>query len=343
MKTVFRQAYLIGESNRSDHQGVLNGQYDLMILSSSWDGRSICITSENDVRAKHSILLLFDFRDNSGLRDKHDKMLIDYCNKKSEFTNPIRGHSIDIENIWSQIYAKITEIAGDLRRPLRVLMDISSCPRYYFCAATAVGFSQALVENMTFLYAEGKYPDSPSDREIAFTGSRWKTVAIPGLFGEFEPEKKRFYLVSVGFEGWKTLRVISRQDPDRISVLFPDPGFVLDYPERTHRNNKDLLTQYQIPDEQIVRAHAGDAIAAWKELSVKGVERPLKENVFYLCSGTKPHSLALTLRAITLGYPAVLYNLPDEHVVVPMEPNGKFWIYTVSDVTSLNNKRTVTR
>jgi hypothetical protein len=187
---------------------------------------------------------------------------------------------------------------------------------------------------MTLFYAEGGYPDPSKGEELVFTGGRWKSVEAPYFPGIWDPRKKTFYLVSVGFEGDKTLRTISRADPDRVSVLFPEPGIRPEYVEATSRANHELMRMYRIPENQVVRAHAADAIAAWQALSSAAIERP-DENAYFVCCGTKPHSIALGLRAKVLKTPAVLYNLPDEHRVVDIKPSGKFWKYEITDLTAL--------
>lgn len=132
------------------------------------------------------------------------------------------------------------------------------------------------------------------------------------------------------------LRVVQRADPDRVSVLFPDPGFEPGYVAEAKKRTHDLLVQYCIPPSQVTRAAAGNAVAAWRALTTHPLERIDKENVSYLMTGTKPHSIALVLRALALGrYPTVLYVVPEEHAVLRTRPNGVYWRYDVSDVTAL--------
>jgi hypothetical protein len=141
--------------------------------------------------------------------------------------------------------------------------------------------------------------------------------------------------VSVGFEGPKTLRAVTRADPDRVSLLFPSPGILPAYVEITRRSNEELVQEYRIPKVQIVEAPAADVIGAWKALDAASLDRPEAENSYYLCCGTKPHAVALALRAIALEYPAVLYNLPEEHKVHETEPAGTFWRFDIRDVTAV--------
>jgi hypothetical protein len=152
--------------------------------------------------------------------------------------------------------------------------------------------------------------------------------------GECDPEKDRHYFVSVGFEGSKTLRVVTRAEPDHVSVLFPDPGYESDYVATTTRNNSELMNQFSVPGSRIVKAPAGDSIAAWEAMGGIDLDDPVKYNVYYICCGTKSHSLALALRAMALGYPTVLYNKPDRHRESIIIPSGKYWRFDIVDLSA---------
>ena len=185
-------------------------------------------------------------------------------------------------------------------------------------------------------YAEGAYDLGHGDSDIAFTGGHWSTVAVPFLSGYFEPSKPRHYLVSVGFEGEKTLRAVSRADPDRVSVLFPRPGVSPEYEKLTSAANEPLMREFLIPESQIINAPAADAVATWKTLAKAAILKPGRFNDYYLCCGPKPHALALGLNALADGRSAVLCNIPDEHRVHQTRPNGVFWTYELNDLSSVD-------
>lgn len=332
--TRFRDSYLSGTSECLNSAGELTGHFDVFLTASSWDRRCVSIVGAKDVTADAAVPMFFDVRDTLGLRDEHDKKITEYCECMATRTAPIFGSSRDVQRLWSTIQTTLVEIASERQRPLHVLFDISTCPRYYFLATCAAGLLSGLIDTITVFYAEAVYPDGKAS-EVAFTGGRWQTVPIPGLLGHYKPESKRFYFVSVGFEGWKTLRIVARADPDRVSILLPHPGVTAGYAKEAYENNFELIDSYRIPDDQIVRAHAADAIGAWKALSDRALERELDENTYFLCCGTKPHALAFALRAMSLGFPTVLYNVPDEHRVHVTESNGRFWKYVIEDVTAL--------
>jgi len=243
--------------------------------------------------------------------------------------------SRDILSNWEKLETQLISLGRKAERPLRGFVDVSACSRFFAVGAAAFGLRHPLASVMTLFYSEGIYPERPPNREedIAFTGGEWTTVAIPHCEGQFYPSKKRSYLVSVGFEGNKTLRVLAKADPDSVSLLFPDPGAQPGYAKRAMRDNQRIIETYRIPDTRILRADAADAIAAWEALEHRDIEIPLEDNVFYLCCGTKPHAVALGLRSLTREDSTVLYVLPDQYHAIDIKPSGIFWRYQLTDIS----------
>jgi len=339
LKTEFRDGFLLGRSHIAGSVDELFAEsYDVAVLVPSWDRRSICIAEARHWRAAVSIILFFKTRDSQGLRDAHDKVIHDFASENCGEVTVIEADSLKVDETWLQLIKKLVVLRDARKQPLRMFIDGSACPRYYLLGLVAATLGSGLVSQISVMYAEGRYPEKgteePRSEEIAFTEGQWRAIAIPALEGTYSPGKKRFFLVSIGFEGWKTMRVVSRSDPDRVSILRANPGTQDEYTERALVDNQALLRHYCIPEEQIVQAPAGDAIAAWKALSESSTDRSLEENSYYLCSGTKPHSLALGLRAMCLKSPAVLYNLPEGHKVVNISPTGKYWRFEITSLTA---------
>lgn len=332
MKTRLRHGFLEASSFNVANPADIAGTYDIMFLFSSWDLRCLSVCKSRELKARRAILLLFERRDCLGLRDQHDEVLKDFCRTSSHECVAINVISTEVERTWDQVSTELRSAARTAGHPIRLFLDLSTCPRYYAAGILAACFKSGLASFVSVFYAEGHYPD---EAEVTFTYGQWRTVAVPELDGRYDPRNRRFFLVSVGWEGWRTLRVVSRADPDRVSILFPKPGFEKKYVEEAMKVNADLINRYCIPNNHIVNARAGDAVAAWKALNDAHVEERGGENVSYLMTGTKPHAIALALRAIVLEEPTVLYVVPEEHSVLRTVPNGIYWQFDIRDVTVL--------
>jgi hypothetical protein len=332
MPSSYRQAHLQGESQRaSEVPGLVDGEYDLLVMTSSWDSRCLCLL-DADIRATAGIGVYFENRGKLGLRDVHDPKVHAYlethCRELDEFTKPSEA----LDDLWGALWLATCKAYARIKRPLHVLLDLSTCPRYYAMAFLAQGMRQGVLASLTCLYAEGEYPPpSVEDPGEEFTAGRWETRSVPMLVGTADPGNKRLYVVSVGFEGPKTFRAVSSDDPDRVVVLFPDPGVRAEYPQRTRDKNDLLFKEFGIDESRVLRAPAGDAIDAWRCLNEANVARE-DENPFYLCSGTKPHALAMAIHGLLTDRPTVLYAKPVGHKETQILPLGVYWSFRIEDL-----------
>ncbi len=333
----FNDRHLSAVSTRASSVDSLfpeNLNYDVVIVVPSWDHRSKSILKASRFHADLGIIISFTDRDDLGITDESEKLLTEFLWSRCETTTHIEEDSSNTQLIWTRLFSLIEKYAVQKSTALRFLFDISTCPRYYFLGLVAECFRLGIAVEFSCLYAEGEYPqDSPADRHDLFTRGGWDSIPIPGLEGEWDPGKKRCYLVSIGFEGTKTLRFVSRSEPDRLIVLFPDPAVLPEYTERTRNRNKMLFENY--PDSKVLRASAADAVDTWRILSENNEEKTNDENTFFVCCGTKPQSLGMTLRAMMKPECAVLYIVPDHHQVVETKPSGFYWRYDIRDSTAL--------
>lgn len=331
--TAFRQAFLDGSSQRAESVGeVAHGRYDLVVMTSSWDARSVSLV-EAQIEAAHGIGVFFSNRGVLGFRDEHDPQVSAFLEQCCGQVAAIEGPSESLDFLWQQIWLAVSAAYIDVGRPLDVLLDLSTSPRYYALALFACGMRSGVLSSLTCFYAEGEYPEATNGAQEQFTEGRWETRHVPGLAGTADPGNKRLYVVSVGFEGSKTYRVVSSDDPDRVRVLFPQPGVKPEYVDRTRQNNRLLLADFGVQDADMVVAPAGDAIAAWQALALSELAGP-GDNPSYLCSGTKPHALAMAIHALVEDRPTVLYAKPASHKEARTRPLGVYWSYRIDDLTS---------
>jgi hypothetical protein len=335
--TTFQRGFLRAQSRQStDVSELFDGEFDVLVLSPSWDSRCTSICGAIRMRTRRAVVLRYSVSDAEGRQRAHREVLEVFADLVSKGSvAPISGDSKEISAFWSALLELLARERVEVGRPLRVAFDASSCPRFLTAATLGTCLSSGLASAVSIFYAEGVYPERAGSQSVAFSRGKWETVAVPSFLGEYDPGKRRLYLVSVGFEGHKTLRAVNAADPDRVSILLPDPGVQDGYVQRAIDSNRQLIESYCIPDDQIVRVAAGDAVAAWKALSERSLEDPENENVYYLCCGTKPHAIGMALNALTLGFPALLYNIPEEHVAVSISAAGLFWRYDVIDTTAV--------
>lgn len=333
----FSKNYLSGSSKKSQNiNKIASGKYDLGIFLPSWDQRCLSIIEAKNVCFDDVIIVQFTKKDKFGYREKHDQSLLEFLTERSNKLHQIEGFSTDTDNLQKKITSTISQIYMKKKEALSLFYDLSTSPRFYALSVLSFITLKGLYKKISFFYAEGDYPKEESEEkrfESNFSRGAWKPVEIPYILGKRYPYKKTMILVSVGFEGIKTLQLVDSEEPDSVNVLFPGPGYNDEYNEVTYEFNRELLKQYKIDNSHIFKVYAGDAIEVWRKLEKSKFENPEDQNIIYLCCGTKPHALGMCLKAITSGYPIIKYRIPDEHVFVDIKPNGTFWNYTVNDLS----------
>ncbi|MBI1354980.1 MAG: hypothetical protein GC160_11585 [Acidobacteria bacterium] len=315
----------------------LRDRYDVGLFCPSWDARCRSILAVAEVAWDISIVLELESDDPEGHRAQNFRDVERFVKERSGEVIICKGESVNTAALWEKLHVALRGAWGD-RRSSSMFIDYSTCPRFYSLGSFAVGVSSGRVGVVDFFYNEAEYTKTSTEGEYEdypFSSGRWQVVPIHGLQGSFRPTAPKLFVVSAGFQGDKTARVLSREDPHRVSLLMPIPGTVLEYDAEVRARNDDIVRTYLIPGEQIIEAAAGDAVAAWKRLGKAGLERFEEEDVYYLCCGTKPHSLALALRSITTTHPTVLYNIPERFNYVPVVPTGRSWVYKIRDLSSL--------
>jgi hypothetical protein len=335
----FRQGHIFGESRKStDIFKLVRGEFDAGLFSPSWDHRSDLVTSCDALSVRFALVLNFTTKDEFGHQLQHRKSLSEFLTSHAGEVKEVIGDSIRIQSLWLELWGSFQLIAHQVGRPLRLFVDLSTCPRYLALGLIAGALRTGIASSITVLYAEGEYTPSvalPALSDYSFSVGQWQTVVVPFLEGQINPRRPRMFIVSLGFEAAKTSRVLATQDPHRVCMLYPIPGVIPTYTDEVLKRNEPLLERFQVCEKDILYSHASDAIAAWKALDTSRLEDFSAEDIYYLCCGPKPHALAFALRAICLGRPAVLYNIPERHSFVNVVPTGTYWRFDINDNSAL--------
>lgn len=315
--------------------------YDLSIIATSWDKRCLCITNAQRLFLGHCVMVIPDAKDSIGLRDEHDPKLHDFARLNSKTMEPLNLATGDM-GAWPRLRKIFRNFFSENSMPggARVFIDLSTCPRFLTLGLLKEALLSGLVRSIDFAYSEGIYPPPPASydgiEEISFRDGPIRAVPIPGFLGDFEPGVDKLIVASIGFDGWKTLNLLTREEPDAVAVLIASPAASPDYELRATRSNAALIQRFLVNEEEMLRARAGDAIAAASVLRRAREVMTGRRNTYYLCAGNKPHSLGLALDAMTSDSVTLLYVKPTRHTPVKVEPSGVFWRYTVSQSVLTN-------
>ncbi len=224
IESAYRSNMIEATSYISDKPNDLfNDSYDLLFVASSWDRRAICLTECSNLRSEASLFLDWELKDSEGIQERNSTIINDYLREHSSICYTVKGKSIEPQSMLPEIFRYVLKVLQKSMRPLRIAIDLSVCPRIYSLSLATVLLKKGLAETIDFFYAEAKYSPIKGDA-IEFRAGPWQLIPITLLDGQNDPWKNKFFLVSVGFEGHNTLKVLNKRIriEFRFSFLIPD-------------------------------------------------------------------------------------------------------------------------
>lgn len=320
---------ILKEEGISDH-------FDLFVFAAGWESRCIEI-SKYDIGSFYfdsAIIISFRMDDKKGYLPEYMEKLKSFAKTKisdSEIYS-IEYEPNELEKITGDIRKTIENLIKKLKRPLCIGFDITSCPRYFFLYLLGFCLNNGIAQKLSFFYSEGKYEGDI--KEYIHTKGDWKIVEVSNFEAHYDPADKKLFVVSAGFEGNRFRSLIAQYEPDAIGILMPDPGFIQDYTKKVEHECEPMIEEFNILDNAIIKAPAGDAIAAWEALKAPALNKK-GYHITYLTFGPKPHILAMGIHGLLNKKISVTYRLPEDYTRLEVEPTGIFWRYDIKDLIFL--------
>ena len=328
--------HIYGRSTRvSKEEGVMN-HFDLFIFTCGWESRCMEITKYDAGNFSFDSAAIISFKLGEG-----KGYLQEYMDKLKSFADTkIVGSEIvfieyepnELEKITGCIRDMIEKLMGKLERPLYIGFDITSCPRYFFLYLLGFCLKYNVTKKLSFFYSEGEYKIDTKD--YVHTKGDWKLTEISELEGSFNPADKKLFVVSAGFEGNRYRSLVAKYEPDELGILLPEPGFNPSYTKQAKDECQPMIEEFNITEDAIAKAPAGDAIAAWNALKEPSLNK--KDcHINYLTLGPKPHALAMGVHGFLNKKISVTYRIPEGYTKLEVAPTGIFWRYDIQNLIFL--------
>lgn len=306
--------------------GIESLRHDLAILSASWDRRGVLLHAEEWFAPDRLAVLKYQDSGATGQSSRHLKQILAEATSREPAVE-LDVNSVDIVSSWSRLRQLVVDTAKAKGRPLNLLVDLSAMPRYLSLGILGYGFASGLIESIDYYYvAAAGYRKTEMARSLEFTGGRWLPWPIVGLGGPSPARASTHLVVTAGFEGNKTKKLVDMIEPDRISIVYAEPGSDEESEARCRAANASLAGAYLVPEDNLAQSPLNSelAVQALHRLLDEGGDRsePFPEISSFLLAGPKPISLAAAVVAMRLGRGDVLYIRPDEHRETEMDKIG---------------------
>lgn len=305
----------ISQTKAKISKQIIVDHVDLVIAAATWDRRCLTI-SELAYRERPDRALLLRFKDkgSSGAVERHEGLLLE---ELSSITGGLVSRmDVDVDDLksaWASFRRFMLEAYRTNGRPLKVVLDLNSVPRYLALSLFGLAWRSGVCSDITAVYSAAKTYQHESPGQ--FTAGQWMPMAIPTL-GEGAPASSRSHLiVSAGFEGDHTRRLVSALEPDQLSIVLT-AGIGADHEMVARQANSALAAEYLLGKNDIVWLPAGDVGAALASLRTHlraSGQRDDHSTVAhsFLLSGSKLASLAVALYSLEEEVAQVYYSAPD--------------------------------
>lgn len=330
------EKFLFGNSRILAKKTGIRQNLDLMLFVINWEPRCIDIINYNSEKFLFNNAGVITFKSGEVEPSEKDNLeeIRSFLKKKNPGKKTIsiteKSPEFDtkkFEDIDKKIERLISRLNNSLKRPINIGFDISACPRRIFLSILGFCLNHAYVKKMVFFYSEGDY--SSYIDHFSHSKGDWKLVQIKEFSSCQNPEYKFLYFLSGGWEGSRYTNILNRFEPNDLGILLPISGYTKEFSEKTMRECKPIIEHFHIPKEQVLKARAGDAISAWKNLKESNISQK-KRNIIFLPFGPKPHVLGMGIHAAMNKNIFVTYRIPNKGFEkLSISPLGNFWEYEI--------------
>lgn len=335
--TTGRRGHLaITESRAETAAHTLSG--DALLLVSSWERRCTEICAAQLGPFDTAAVLRFAESGTSGRRADHDLVLLEQARAVAANLFELPRLAVHDFFRWRDALAEfIVTTRARLERPIDLVVDITCLPKYYMLLILGFCVKTGAVRAITFFYAEGRYAPAGANIALAadhtFTQGEWTSFPVPYLEGELNPGRKIRVIASIGFETFQARKFIRAYEAERHILMTPNPGFTVEYEERSEAEAYALASNLDVPAEEIVRAPAGSVVATSAAI-IAALDTDDRFNDVGLCLGTKPQALGLGVAAQLRSRFTLVCRLPEAYVETDTPALGKSWVYVIEDLSA---------
>ena len=247
--------------------------------------------------------------------------------------------STSLQENYKLIEALLRDRASEMKRPLRVLVDISCIPKAYVMFLVGAGFSRDYLAVMDCIYVAGTYDHTHLDppKIGAATGNRtlvsigdWRPELIPYLTAADLIPARRDLLVTLGGELGMARSFMDRIEPERTMLVFIDedaPG-----PDRQMVPSEEIAFKHLVEDSRSEKhsLSLGNVIGV-AEQAISFIRDSSCSGVSGMALGAKSHALALAIASLSESRLEIISRVPASYKGLDVLPSGPIHLFELTD------------
>jgi len=301
---------------------IISEQYDLGIFAAGFERRSNSVPLFLKPRNFKKVLV-FGF-----IEEK------DYESRENNNTYFLENWAETIilvsANDEGEIYTTLNNLDLNQQDSLKILIDYSSMSRLWYAGILNwlkfnENYKNVIVD---FCYSAGEYKNEVQPLFVE------KIISIPGCEGSTQNFSKSVAIFGLGFDGSSTLWALDRLEPDIVFAYYANPSIFPDYPERTRRQNSELLNEYASGILEIPLLSCESTFRYLGELISTYINN---SDITIIPMGPKPHILSAILLSFRFKEITCLYINGKRERTELINPTGHYAVSRVSFL-KLNGK-----
>ena len=294
---------------------------DLVIAGATWDSRCRRVLEMNwGDGFDESLLVTYFDQGKTGRTVENAEFLRARLEKVARRSaQSVLIDSSDVNGSWAIAKRSLVETYLRVGRPLSVLVDVNSVPRFISLALLGYGARSGVISEFYASYtAAAHYDPTDASTETKFTHGQWLPISIAPLGTGAPPSSRSHLIVSAGFEGTNTRRLVNALEPDRISLAIPT-GVSAENDRTSLRVNSVLADEYLLDADAVITCPVLDIRATIRALQPLASPRlgsgatSTTEYASFLLCGPKTVSLAMAVVSLDTPISQVYYPSPDRH------------------------------
>lgn len=310
-------------------------EYDAVLVTASWESRSTSAIQFISGLPTAATIIRFASADpeTTSIKDAQVDQFRSNLNVVGQIS---LQSSLEIKSNYTKLQAWIEQEFRRLKRPLKLLVDISCLPKSYVMFLVGMGFSLDIITRMDFLYSPGRYDLYGSDND-ALNGPRslisvgdWVSYQIPYLNSRNYMRGRRAVYVALGGELALALPFIERLEPDRLRV-----AFIADTaPESPDQYIQSERVAYEELMEAPNFSHVSLSVAQGTDLAsdlLAFARADGCDGVTALAIGCKTHAAGMAIASLAEPKIEVVTRIPAAYKLLDVPPTGTTYLMQIID------------
>lgn len=310
--------------------------YDSILVTASWETRATAALPIIASLSAPVMIMRFASAD-STINEIKDAQVAQFKDRLMSVEQISLLNSLEIKSNCAKIQAWIEQEYRRLKRPLKLLFDISCLPKSYVMFLIGMGFSLDIITQLDFFYSPGRYnlygpsePDTLSGPRSLVSVGDWVSYQIPYLNSRNYMRGKRAVYVALGGELALALPFIERLEPDRLRVAFiadTAPSNPDQYLQSERAAYDELI---QAPNFTQVSLSLAQGVELAADLLTFSREEGC-EGVTALAIGCKTHAAGMAIASLAEPKIEVVTRIPAAYKLSDVPPTGTTYLMQIID------------